>query len=187
MNLPNKLTVSRILLCPFFVFFILLKDFKYNYILALIIFIIASITDAIDGKIARKRNLITNFGKLMDPLADKLLVISGFISFISLGLASSYLVIIIIARELLVTSLRLLSLEKGVVIEAGKYGKLKTIIQMVSIICIISIAALPSIGINISIDSIKIFASFFMYASTIITIFSGIDYMYKNKNIMLDL
>ncbi len=137
MNLPNKLTVMRVILVPFFIFFLLTDIVPLSPVWAMIIYIIASITDALDGHIARSRNLVTNFGKFLDPLADKVLVISALVCFIGTGHVSSVPVIIIIAREFMVSGLRLVTAGEGVVVAAGIWGKLKTAFTMVSIIAIL--------------------------------------------------
>lgn len=143
MNLPNKLTLARMIMIPFFLFFMLNQpEFLPFYIpgiapyckwIALGIFILASITDALDGKIARKYNLVTNFGKFMDPLADKLLVNLGLIALMLLKLVNPWLVMLIIARDFFITGFRLVAAEKGTVIAAGIWGKVKTAAQMVMI------------------------------------------------------
>ena len=132
MNLPNKLTLFRIFLIPIFIL-VMLLNIPSKYLIACIIFIVASITDAMDGHIARKYNLITDFGKFMDPLADKLLVISALICMIEVGLVPAWMVIIIVARELTVSILRAIAAADGKVIAASGGGKLKTISQMISI------------------------------------------------------
>lgn len=136
MNLPNKLTVLRVILVPFFILFLLL-DFPASAVLALIVFAAASITDALDGHIARSRNLVTDFGKFLDPLADKVLVISALVCFVEMGLAGAVPVIIIIAREFMVSGLRLVTAGKGVVVAAGIWGKLKTAFTMAAIVIIL--------------------------------------------------
>ena len=135
MNLPNKLTVARILLTPFFVAALLL-DFPLHYLVALALFGAASLTDLFDGKIARRRGLITDFGKFADPLADKILVISALLCFVQLGLCDCVAVIIVLFREFTVTSIRLIAAAKGEVIAANIFGKIKTVTQMVAVICI---------------------------------------------------
>lgn len=125
MNLPNKLTVLRMAMVPFFVGALLWQELPHRYLVALLLFVAASYTDHLDGKIARSRNLITNFGKFMDPLADKILVISALICFVSLDLINPWWVLVIVAREFLVTSLRLVAADEGVVIAANKWGKAK--------------------------------------------------------------
>ena len=123
MNLPNKLTIFRMVLVPFFVAAVLWESLPHHYLIAFLIFAAASYTDHLDGKIARRDNLITNFGKFMDPLADKILVISALVCFVSLDLTNVWFVVIIIAREFMVTSIRLLAAERGLVIAANIWGK----------------------------------------------------------------
>ena len=137
MNLPNKLTVLRMAMVPFFVGALLWQELPHRYLVALLLFVAASYTDHLDGKIARSRNLITNFGKFMDPLADKILVISALICFVSLDLINPWWVLVIVAREFLVTSLRLVAADEGVVIAANKWGKAKTVSQIVAIALIL--------------------------------------------------
>ena len=140
MNLPNKLTVLRVIMVPFFVFFMLTGvGGAANKWIALIIFCVASLTDMLDGKIARARNLVTNFGKFMDPLADKLLVCSAMICMIPLGKLQAWFVIVIIAREFIISGFRLIASDNGVVIAASYWGKFKTVSQMVMIILLILI------------------------------------------------
>ena len=138
MNLPNKLTVLRVCMIPFFVVFMLtdLGGTYGNYI-ALAIFVVASLTDLLDGKIARKRNLVTNFGKFMDPLADKLLVCSALICLVEMGRLAAWMVIVIIAREFIISGFRLIASDNGVVIAASYWGKFKTTFQMIMIILLI--------------------------------------------------
>ena len=138
MNLPNKLNLLRIILIPFFVFFLLAPvDIPGKQYIALGIFAFASLTDLIDGKIARKYNLVTNFGKFMDPIADKLLVSSAMIAFVQMGLLPAWMVIIIIAREFIISGFRLVASDAGVVLAAGWWGKFKTAFQMIMCILLI--------------------------------------------------
>ena len=140
MNLPNKLTTFRVILIPFFVFFMLAPNMTgINNYIAVAIFIVASLTDLLDGKIARKYNLVTNFGKFMDPLADKLLVCSAMICLIQTGQLAAWIVVIIIAREFIISGFRLIASDNGVVIAASYWGKFKTASQMVMIILLIYI------------------------------------------------
>ena len=180
MNLPNKLTVFRVILIPFFVCFMLADIFggidKY---IAVGIFIVASLTDLLDGKIARKYNLVTNFGKFMDPLADKLLVISALICMIEVDLVSSWMVIIIVARELTVSILRAIAAADGKVIAASGGGKLKTISQMIAIPLLLLGAQFGS-NILLSIGNITILIA------TLLTLYSGWEYLYKNKNLFME-
>lgn len=185
MNLPNKLTIFRIILIPFLLIFILFDfiplDIQTRRYIATLIFIIASLTDALDGHIARKYNLITNFGKFMDPLADKLLVTSTMIALISMQDAivplDAWVVILIIAREFFMTGFRTIAMEKNVVIAAGKSGKLKTIFQMFMIIFLL---------LNINNVMFKYISISLIYISVFLTIYSLIEYVIKNKNVLKD-
>ena len=136
MNLPNKLTVLRVIMIPFFVFFLLWQggENRTFRLIALALFIIASLTDLLDGKIARKYNLVTNFGKFMDPLADKLLVCSALICLIELGELPAWMVLIIISREFIISGFRLVASDNGVVIAASYWGKFKTTFQMIAVV-----------------------------------------------------
>ena len=176
MNLPNKLTIFRIILIPFFVFFLMSPYFDGcgNYI-AVAIFIIASLTDLLDGKIARKYNLVTNFGKFMDPLADKLLVCSAMICLVDLKLLPSWIVILIIAREFIISGFRLVASDNGIVIAASYWGKFKTTFQMLMVIVLI---------INIQISWFKYIETGLIIIATALTIISLIDYIIKNKNVL---
>jgi CDP-diacylglycerol--glycerol-3-phosphate 3-phosphatidyltransferase len=186
MNLPNKLTILRTIMIPFFLV-ALLCDEKYggfipygNWI-ALVIFALASLTDMLDGKIARKYNLITDFGKFMDPLADKLLVASAMIAFVELGRIPCWVVIVIIAREFIISGFRLVAADNGIVIAAGIWGKVKTAEQMV-MLCIL-IADLGSVLPAIS-DGIYILEQILIYVALILTIVSLVDYLVHNKNVL---
>ena len=139
MNLPNKLTVLRVIMIPFFVFFLLWEGGQNQTfrLISLAIFIVASLTDLLDGKIARKYNLVTNFGKFMDPLADKLLVCSALICLIELGELPAWMVIIIISREFIISGFRLVASDNGVVIAASYWGKFKTTFQMIAVVLLI--------------------------------------------------
>ena len=178
MNLPNKLTLLRILLIPVFII-TMMFDFSNHYLISCLIFIIASITDALDGHIARKNNLVTDFGKFMDPLADKLLVISALICMIEVDLVSSWMVIIIVARELTVSILRAIAAADGKVIAASGGGKLKTISQMIAIPLLLLGAQFGS-SILLSIGNITILIA------TLLTLYSGWEYLYKNKNLFME-
>ena len=176
MNLPNKLTTFRVILIPFFVFFLLAPYFEgYGNYIALVIFIVASLTDFLDGKIARKYNLVTNFGKFMDPLADKLLVCSALICLIALDRIPAWIVIVIISREFIISGFRLIAADNGVVIAASYWGKFKTTFQMV-MICLM-IANFPQL---------QILTDIIMWIALILTVVSLIDYLVKNKDVMKD-
>lgn len=176
MNLPNKLTIIRVLLIPFFVFFMLVPAAgDASRYIALIIFIAASLTDLADGKIARKYNLVTNFGKFMDPLADKLLVCSALICFVEMQLLPAWIVIIIISREFIISGFRLIASDNGVVIAASYWGKFKTTSQMIMIVLLI--AQLPGTVFDI-------LEQLFVYIALILTVVSLIDYLIKNKDVL---
>lgn len=178
MNLPNKLTVLRTALIPVFLVF-LYTDFwgKANAYIAVAVFVIASLTDLLDGKIARKYNLVTNFGKFMDPLADKLLVCSALIALVGLGKVPAWIVIIIIAREFIISGLRLVASDSGVVIAASYWGKFKTTFQMAMIIGLILDPPIPYMDV---INQVLI------YIALILTIISMIDYIKKNYKVFLE-
>ena len=179
MNLPNKLTLLRVILIPFFVVFLLGADTfgPWSVYAALAIFIIASLTDMLDGKIARKYNLVTNFGKFMDPLADKLLVVSALVCYVDMGRIPSWIVLIIIAREFIISGFRLVAAESGIVIAASYWGKIKTTVQMITIIFM-----MPDFGGTVVfwIEQVLI------WASLILTVVSLADYIIKNKNVLLN-
>lgn len=187
MNLPNKLTVIRICMIPLFMIVALAPlnwgevdvfgiPLLITQLVAAIIFAVASITDWLDGKIARKHNLVTNFGKFADPLADKMLVMTAFIVLVGQGNAPSWVVSIIVCRELAVTGLRLLLVEDGEVMAAAWPGKVKTATQMVAIILLL-LGNVPFNAINLPLDQI------FLYICLAATIYSGIDYFVKNKHV----
>lgn len=176
MNLPNKLTLLRIVLVPVFVVLLFLgQSNNLLRVLALVVFCIASITDALDGYIARSRNLITNFGKFMDPLADKLLVCSALISFVQIGSVPAWVCIIIIGREFIISGFRLIASDKGVVIAANKWGKAKTISQMLTIILLI-----------LAIPQIQIVTDIMIIVMTVLTVVSLVEYIVKNVNVLKD-
>jgi len=176
MNLANKLTVLRIMLVPIFLICAILDTTTTN-IIALSIFIIASATDKLDGYIARSRNQITNFGKFMDPLADKLLVTCALILLVEKGIVAAWVVVVIIAREFIVSGLRTLAASQGVVIAASNWGKLKTVIQMIAIIMgLLSLVYNPG-WLNIT-------TQVTIYLAAVITIGSGVDYFSKGKDII---
>lgn len=179
MNLPNKLTLFRIILIPFFLFF-LLTDYCGNVgkFIALGIFAVASLTDMLDGKIARKYNLITNFGKFMDPIADKLLVSSAFIAFVQMNLLPAWIVIIFIAREFIISGFRLVASDAGIVLAASWWGKFKTAFQM--IMCLLLI-------INLDYPVLNVIEQIFIYASLALSIISLIDYLVKNRKVIADM
>lgn len=178
MNLPNKLTILRVILIPFFVFFMLAPYFEgYGNYIAVAIFIIASITDFLDGHIARKHNLVTNFGKFMDPLADKLLVCAALVCLVETGKLASWIVIIIISREFIISGFRLIASDNGVVIAASYWGKFKTTFQILMVIVLI---------LNIPMAFFQVLGTILTYIALALTIISLVDYVVKNKNVLKD-
>lgn len=187
MNLPNKLTVLRICLVPFFVAFLLIEAIPYRFVYAFVIFAVASYTDHLDGKIARNRNLITNFGKLMDPLADKILVMAALICFVKLDLASTVCVIIIMFREFAVTSMRLIAVEQGEVIPANNWGKAKTISQIVAIIVILVFQVVLSFTTVAGLEMIFwTIGQAFVIIATVLTLISGVIYVKDGAHLFKD-
>lgn len=177
MNLPNKLTILRVLMIPFFVFFMLIKPGTIPHAnwIALILFALASFTDYLDGHIARKNNIVTNFGKFMDPLADKLLVCSAFICLVEQGRLPAWIVIVIIAREFIISGFRLVASDNGVVIAASYWGKAKTVSQMFMVMLLI--LQLPG-------KMVGILEQILIYLALILTIVSLVDYLAKNINVL---
>ncbi len=188
MNIPNRITLSRIMLIPIFILFlslpydwgtVLLGDaaIPLTHLIATIIFIVASATDWIDGHYARKHNLVTNLGKFLDPMADKLLVSAAFILLVAMDAAAAWIVIIIISREFAVTGLRLVAAGEGLVLAAGSMGKLKTVLQIAAIILLL-LQNFPFNFIGIPVDTIV------LYLAMIVTVVSGYDYFAKNWHVM---
>ena len=176
MNLPNKLTILRVLMIPIFIFVLLAEPFgESSKWIAVAIFIIASLTDFLDGHIARKYNLVTNFGKFMDPLADKLLVCSAMIALVGMNRLASWIAIIIIAREFIISGFRLIASDNGVVIAASYWGKFKTNFQMFMIIMLI---------IDLGTGTAVLIENILVYISLVLTIISLLDYLLKNKNVL---
>lgn len=177
MNLANKITLARVFMIPIFVVVLIsgLVASPVNRYIALIIFIIASLTDTLDGYIARSRNMVTNLGKFMDPLADKMLVISAMIALVQLGDLKAWIVIIIVAREFIVTGFRLIAASENIVIAASWWGKLKTISQMLMVIFLLAnFKGAMFIAIN----------NFLVVLAVVFTVISGVDYIVKNINVL---
>lgn len=178
MNLPNKLTLLRVIMIPFFVFFMLAPYFEgYGNYIAVAIFIVASFTDFLDGYLARRDNLVTNFGKFMDPLADKLLVCAALICLVQTGQLASWIVIIIISREFIISGFRLIASDNGVVIAASYWGKFKTVFQMIMVILLI---------VNIQNSIYQMVATVVTYIALFLTVVSLVDYVVKNKDVLKD-
>ena len=177
MNLPNKLTVARVIAVPFFIIAYMLE----MYWIALILFIAASLTDLFDGKIARARGLVTNFGKIMDPLADKVLVYAALCLFIEQGIIAAWMMVIILAREFAIAGMRAVAAAEGRVLAAGMSGKIKTVLQMIAVPGYILGQALAGIPVIMTIANIVFIASLIM------TVYSGGEYILKNKDIFADM
>jgi len=173
MNLPNKLTLLRIIMVPFFIAAFLMEE----YLIAVILFALASITDFFDGQIARKRNLVTNFGKIMDPLADKILVYSALCLFLEGGYIKSWMLIVILAREFIIAGMRTVAASEGRVLAAGMSGKIKTVMQMVGVIIMMIGLAFPDI------ENILVIGSLIFLLSIVATVYSGLEYVIKNRDV----
>ena len=176
MNLANKLTMLRVFMIPAFLLVLFLGPEPMNRYIAVIIFIVASLTDMLDGKIARKYNLVSNFGKFMDPLADKLLVMAALVSMVALKDLAAWVVIVILAREFTITGFRTLAMEANIVMAASWWGKVKTTVQMIMI---------PVVLLKLPFGCMPLVETVLIYLSVFFTIFSGADYMIKNKQVLL--
>lgn len=177
MNLPNKLTVLRVILIPFFVVLLLMEggaSQTLRYVSAAV-FIVASLTDMLDGKIARKYGLVTNFGKFMDPLADKLLVCAALICLVELGQFPAWMCIVIVSREFIISGFRLVAVEQGVVIAASYWGKFKTTFQMIAIVLMI-----------VNIQALSLITLLFVWIALALTIISLVDYIVKNHKVLTE-
>ena len=179
MNLPNKITMLRIVLIPFFVFFMLTEFVPYSKYIAAAVFIIASLTDTLDGYLARKYQLVSNFGKFMDPLADKLLVCSALVCFVALpdNPMPAWVVIIIISRDFIISGFRLVASDSGVVIAASWWGKVKTVVQMLMSVLLI---------LDFDWEWMNIVEYIFIYAALALTVVSLADYLWKNWKVLDD-
>ncbi|MGL5822422.1 MAG: CDP-diacylglycerol--glycerol-3-phosphate 3-phosphatidyltransferase [Sarcina sp.] len=192
MNLANKLTVIRMIFVPIFLLCMSTNIIPYGTLIALIIFILASATDKLDGYIARSRNQVTNFGKFMDPLADKLLVTAALVTLVGINIIPAWIAVIIISREFAVSGLRSIAAANGKVIAASNWGKIKTVFQMIAIVLLLIVANIATTPWVASlVNSSKILINFFLYVpditlyiALIITIISGIDYFVKNKSVI---
>ena len=180
--IPNIITVFRIILVPFFIYF-LMNDFINSKLYAAIIFGIASISDMLDGKIARKYGIVTRFGTFMDPLADKILVVSAFLAFVILGYIPLWMLLVIVSRDVIITLLRMLMEHNGITMVTSNIGKLKTVVQILAINLILFYMITLSYGIDEIVNLFDKFSIiyFFMIITTIFTLITGIDYFYKNQ------
>lgn len=189
MNTPNKLTLIRVVLAPVFLFVVLGEYFPHRFLIAGIIFGLASLTDALDGRIARKYNEITDFGKFLDPLADKMLVTAALIAFVELEFINTWIAMIIITREFLVTSLRLVAAGSGKVIAASNWGKAKTISQVIAILLILALKEFTelagALGFSLSENILYIINNtgrFVMWVAAILTVVSGAIYIWDHRD-----
>ncbi|NLC88831.1 MAG: CDP-diacylglycerol--glycerol-3-phosphate 3-phosphatidyltransferase [Clostridiaceae bacterium] len=199
MNVPNRLTILRIILVPVFLLFMVpvFGDSTFSQfvlsdggrVVATFLFIFASLTDLLDGLLARRMGLVSNFGKFLDPIADKLLVIAGFSAFVELGRVSSFVLMVIVAREFIVTGIRLVAAERGVVIAASWFGKIKAVVQMLTLIFLLIEPFIT--GSSYSTDAFSaayvLFANIMIIATLVLTILSGLDYWFKNRVMLKDL
>ncbi len=176
-NIANKLTVLRMIMVPIYVLVFTLVPEPWNRYLAFILFAAASYTDHLDGKLARERNLVTNFGKFMDPLADKLLVISALICFVENGQLVGWILIIIVAREFIISGFRLVAASSGIVIAAGIWGKLKTVAQMIMVLLMI---------LNFDWGWYQVLIQIFVVLSVLLTIISLVDYIWNNRKVLTE-
>ena len=203
MNLPNKLTVIRIAIVPFFVLFMCVSDIPLRFVWALLLFVAASVTDLLDGKIARKYDLITNFGKFLDPLADKILVAAALVCFVEQGWTYSWIVIIILLREFTVSGIRLAAISgnQTAVIPANIWGKVKTVFTMIAIIAVLAMHILMTFGLLVDSNTfvvtdggtlvelegsfvsipVQIITDILMYLTAAVTLISGVKYLYDYR------
>lgn len=191
MNLPNKLTMFRLILVPFFVAVLLAPALPHHYLIAAILFAVASYTDHLDGMLARKNNQITDFGKFMDPLADKVLVISALVCFVELHLANVWMVLLIIAREFMVTSIRLVAADKGQVIAANNWGKAKTVSQIIAILVVLFLqywlelaVAGVSLPVTVNESLASLLGQLLILIATALAVISGLIYLKQNWQIV---
>lgn len=175
MNLPNKLTILRVIMIPVFLVVLFLAPMPFNRYWATAIFIIASLTDFLDGYLARKWNMVSNFGKFMDPLADKLLVMAALVAMVQLGDLPSWVVILILAREFAITGFRTLAMEANIVMAASWWGKIKTTVQMIMIIVLL---------LNFNFTGIALIEMILVGLAVFFTILSGWDYIWKNRAVL---
>lgn len=183
MNTPNKLTVFRVILVPVYLLFMLLGSMKGHYAVALVLFAVASVTDLIDGQMARKNAQVTDFGKFLDPLADKILTTSALLCLMQLGLCSIWVVMIVLSREFLVTSIRLLAASGGTVLAANMWGKVKTTVQMVSVIFVLLMLSVMEFGLFTAFP-LAIVSNVLMWITAAFTVASGGKYLVDNLKLL---
>lgn len=183
MNLPNKLTLLRVFMIPLFLVFALWEFTSFNLLISLVIFATASITDMLDGKIARKYGLITAFGKFLDPLADKALVMAALLVFVEKGWVSSVPVIIILFREFMVSALRLVvKSDDGTVVAAGWFGKLKTAFTMVAVVAVLFLHGIMAVGVGMPETAVHVIDAVLVWIAAVLTAGSGIQYLWSYRH-----
>lgn len=181
MNLPNKLTVARMIMAPAFLAVLLIEQLPHHFLYACIIFALASITDLIDGKLARKNNQVTTFGKFLDPIADKILVVAAFLAFLQMGISDVWVPMLILTREFIVTSVRLLASGDGKVIAANLWGKAKTVSQMVAIILILLLQEMHAFSVLPQAFPLSAVCTVLLWISTVLTVISGVRYVWDYR------
>lgn len=190
LNLPNILTISRVVITPFFLVTILMETLPHRFLIACIIFSIASITDAIDGHLARKNNQITNFGKFLDPIADKILTTAALLAFMSMGLCNIWIVMLVLTREFAIASVRMVAATNGVVIPANVWGKIKTVSQMVFTILIMLLGEVyfvvesSNVALFAKLPDLSLISNGLLWITAILTVVSGIIYLYDSRKII---
>ncbi len=190
LNLPNLLTVSRVVITPIFLVTILIETLPHRFLIACVIFSIASITDAIDGHIARKNNQITNFGKFLDPIADKILTTAALLAFMFMGLCNIWIVMLVLTREFAIASVRMLAATNGVVIPANVWGKIKTVSQMVFTILIMLLGEVYFIletseaELFSKLPDLSLISNGLLWITAILTVVSGVIYLYDSRKII---
>ncbi len=190
LNLPNILTISRIIITPIFLAVILMESLPHRFLIACIIFSIASITDAVDGHIARKNNQITNFGKFLDPIADKVLTTAALLAFMSMGLCNIWIIMLVLTREFAIASVRMISASSGVVIPANIWGKIKTVSQMVFTILIMLLGEAYYIvettyaELFAKLPDLSLISNSLLWITAILTVISGVIYLIDSRKII---
>ena len=190
LNLPNILTILRVAITPFFLVTILMETLPHRFLIACIIFSIASITDAIDGHLARKNNQITNFGKFLDPIADKILTTAALLAFMSMGLCNIWIVMLVLTREFAIASVRMVAATNGVVIPANVWGKIKTVSQMVFTILIMLLGEVyfvvesSNVALFAKLPDLSLISNGLLWITAILTVVSGGIYLYDSRKII---
>lgn len=190
LNVPNMLSLARILITPIFLAFILWENLPHRFLIACVIFSIGAITDAVDGHLARKNNQITTFGKFIDPIADKVLTTSALLAFLSMGLCSIWVVMLVLTREFIIASIRMISASNGVVVPANIWGKIKTVTQMVFTILIMLlgeayyITQMNYMEIYVKLPELSLVSNGLLWVTAVFTVISGIIYLYDSRKVI---